>query len=119
MTRTATILKTMQAVALVTVLMPATVFAGSLTQQQGASAEAKHIKRSLILTPAEAATPVAPQVEIPPLPPRHDEAPADMAANSNYTTAATPAHRHSARPHPEPGAPGPGNLPLQMRGHDR
>ena len=95
MTRTATILKAMQAVVLVTMLTPATVFAGSLshavtqTQQQGA----KHVSRSLILTPAEAATnpPVAPQVEIPALPPRHDDEQAGTAAISNYSTAAAPA----------------------------
>ncbi len=99
MTTTTTILKAMQAVLLVTVLTPATVFAGSLshpvsqTQDQPTSGEAKHINRGLILTPAEAApgTPVAPQVEIPPLPPRHDEAPADSAANTNFSTAAAPA----------------------------
>jgi hypothetical protein len=99
MTKTGTILKTMQAVLLVTVLTPATVFAGSLshpatqTQAQPANGEVKHVSRGLILTPAEAATntPVAPQVEIPPLPPRHDEAPAGEAANNSYSTAAAPA----------------------------
>ena len=35
------------------------------------------------------------------------------------TTVATPAHHHSARPQPGPGAPAPGNLPRQMRNHDR
>jgi hypothetical protein len=98
MTRTGTILKAMQAVLLVTVLTPATVFAGSLshpvtqTQQQPAS-EAKHINRSLVLTPAEAATnpPVAPQVEIPALPPRHDDEQAGTTATNNYSTAAAPA----------------------------
>jgi hypothetical protein len=98
MSRTGTILKTMQAVLLVTVLTPATVFAGSpshpaaRTQQQPASGEVKHVSRGLILTHAEAATnpPVVPQVEIPPLPPRHDEAPAGEATNNNYSTAAAP-----------------------------
>jgi hypothetical protein len=103
MTRTGTILKAMQAVLLVTVLIPATAFAGSLshpatqTQAQPASGEVKHVSRGLILTPAEAATsaPVAPQVEIPPLPPRHDEAPAGQAANNSYSTAAAPAQTTS------------------------
>ena len=108
MTSTGTILKAMQAVLLVTVLTPATVFAGSLnthqatqaqiqTQDQPASGEAKHLKRGLILTPAEAATnpPVAPQVEIPALPPRHDEETAGTAPNSTFSTAAAPAQTTS------------------------
>jgi len=109
MTSTGTILKAMQAVLLVTVLTPATVFAGSLntthqatqaqiqTQDQPAAGEAKHLKRGLILTPAEAATnpPVAPQVEIPPLPPRHDDEAAGTAANSTFSTAAAPAQTSS------------------------
>ncbi len=107
MTSTATILKAMQAVLLVTVLTPATVFAGSLNTHQAtqtqiqsqdlpASGEAKHVNRGLILTPAEAATnpPVAPQVEIPPLPPRHDAETAGTTAN-NYSTAAAPAQTTS------------------------
>lgn len=111
MTKTGTIVKALQAVLLVTVLTPATVLAGpasnrqpaAQTQIQPAAGEAKHINRGLILTPAEAATnanaqrPVeipaitAPQVEIPALPPRPDDAQGGSAANNSFSTAAAPA----------------------------
>src|SRR5262249_29502451 len=109
MSTTGTILKALQAVLLVTVLTPATVWAGpastrqpaTQTQDQPANGEAKHINRGLILTPAEAASssnaqrPVtipaveAPQVEIPALPPRPNET-ATGSATNNFSTAASP-----------------------------
>ncbi len=112
MTKTGTIVKAMQAVLLVTVLTPATVFAGPVstrqmaaqTQDQPATGEVKRINRGLILGTAQAATNPNAQrpVEIPAIPaptttapvaaveaPKVD-VPALPAANNTFETAAAP-----------------------------
>lgn len=132
MTKTGTILKTIQAVLLVTVLTPAIGHADPLStrtmlaqaqtqsQDQAVKGEAKKLSRGLILGTAEAATnpnvqrpveipqitapvtaPVAPaqtvatveapQIEIPALPPRKDDAIVAPATNNTFTTAAAAA----------------------------
>lgn len=131
MNKTGSILKTLQAVLLVTVLTPAISHADPLStrmmlaqaqtqsQDQAVKGEVKKLNRGLILGTAEAATPSnvqrpveipqvaapvaptaptptvatveAPQIEIPALPSRNDDAPVAPVTNDTYATAAAPA----------------------------